>query len=147
MNSASSAASSTWHRVAGVLIAFWAGSVWTICGIVAPMLFSLLADRHLAGELAARFFFVVTVEGVCIGVALLLLRYVCRIRTIAPSALYVAAGLPLASHVILGPLMEQARAIGNMARFGMLHGIAALCFVLASAALVVLTWRFNHPAE
>ena len=111
------------------------------------MLFSLLADRHLAGELAARFFFVVTVEGICIGAALLLLRYVCRIRAIAPSALYVAAGLPLASHVILGPLMEQARAIGNMARFGMLHGIAALCFVLASAALVVLTWKFNHPAE
>jgi hypothetical protein len=147
VNSASPVTASSWHRVAGVLIALWAGGVWTVCGIVAPTLFSVVADRHLAGELAARFFLIATVEGVAIGVLLLALRYHRRVHALATVPILVAAGLPAASHVILGPLMEQARSVGNMALFGMLHGIAALCFVLASAALVVLTWKFNRPAE
>ncbi|MFL6547308.1 MAG: DUF4149 domain-containing protein [Povalibacter sp.] len=139
--------SPTWHRIAGVLIALWAGSLWTICAIVAPTLFAVLDNRHLAGDLAARFFHLETYLGVGIGAVVLALSYFGKIQTLSRTAAFIAAGLPLLSQLVLSPLMQDARAVGNMTRFGMLHGISAACFLVASVALIVLTWKFIRPAE
>jgi hypothetical protein len=43
--------------------------------------------------------------------------------------------------------MEQARSAGNMARFGMLHGVAAGLFMIACATALLLVWTFNRPAK
>lgn len=43
-----------WTRV--LVATFWAGSLWTIGYVVAPALFSTLADKVLAGTIAGRLF-------------------------------------------------------------------------------------------
>lgn len=133
-------------RVASILIAFWAGSLWTICGLVAPSLFAVLEDRKLAGQLAARFFLIETWIGVAMGAVLLGLSFSGKLVLPARSLVVVAAALPLVSHLLLGPLMERARAAGDMARFGILHGIAGACFLMACLAMLVVVWKFSRPA-
>ena len=132
-------------RLAFILAAFWAGSLWTICGIVAPSLFAVLEDRRQAGQLAGRFFHIETWIGVAIGGLLLVLSFAGKI---AVPRLWVvlAAGLPLASYLILGPLMSQARAAGDMARFGLLHGFSAVLFFGACLSVLVLLWKLSRPA-
>jgi len=143
----------TLTRLAGLLIAFWAGSLWTICGLVAPTLFRILESRQLAGHLAATFFNALTWIGVVMATVLLALNLAGRIalpggRPLSGRALVlITAGLPLASRLVLGPLMDQARAAGNMARFGALHGVAGACFLLACLGAALLLWKFNRPAE
>jgi len=137
-------------RLASILITLWAGSLWTICGLVAPTLFAVLEDRHVAGQLAATFFFAVTLIGVVVGSVLLALSFVGKpgsVRLPGRVLVLLTAGFPLASHLVLGPLMDQARAAGNMARFGMLHAVAGACFLIACAGALVMVWRFNRPAE
>jgi hypothetical protein len=133
-------------RVASILIAFWAGSLWTICGLVAPSLFAVLEDRKLAGQLAARFFLIETWIGVAMGAVLLGLSFSGKLELPARSLVVVAAALPLVSHLVLGPLMERARAAGDMGRFGILHGIAGACFLMACLAMLVVVWKFSRPA-
>lgn len=133
-------------RVAFVLIAFWAGSLWTICGIVAPSLFAVLDDRRIAGQLAARLFLIETWIGVAIGGFVLVMNLAGRLPLPGRWLVVIAAAAPLASHVALGPLMDQARAAGNMARFGILHGVAGACFLVSCVALLVVVWKFSRPA-
>ncbi|MGH8187222.1 MAG: DUF4149 domain-containing protein, partial [Steroidobacteraceae bacterium] len=57
--------------VARVLAGLWAGSLLTICGIVAPTLFATLDDRRLAGEVAGRFFEIATWLGIAFALPLL----------------------------------------------------------------------------
>ena len=52
--------------------------------------------------------------------------------------------LPLISQVGVGPLMERARVAGDMARFGMLHGVAGGLFLLACIGALLLVWDFNR---
>jgi hypothetical protein len=136
-------------RFTGIVVTLWAGSLWTICGLVAPTLFALLEDRSLAGRLAARFFDLVTLIGVAAGVLLLALTFTGRyVLPGRHGRLLVAstASLPALSELLLSPLMEQARASGNMARFGMLHGIAAAVFMIACGGALLVVWNFTRPA-
>ena len=59
----------------------------------------------------------------------------------------ITAGLPLLSKLALSPLMAQARAAGDMSRFGMLHGIAAALFMLACLAAIAMVWSLLRPAN
>ena len=135
------------QQLAGVLIALWAGSLWTICGIVAPTLFATLESRHVAGELAARFFYIETYLGVIAALVLLVMSHLGSVQNLARWAVLSGAGLPLTSQLLLSPLMEHARTAGNMAQFGVLHGLGALCFAAASLFLLIVVWRFTRPAE
>lgn len=135
------------RRLAAVLLTLWAGSLWTICGLVAPTLFAVLDDRRAAGQLVATFFLAATVIGVVIGAVLIALQLARKVTLPGRMPVLITAGLPLASHLILGPLMDQARAAGDMTRFGILHGIAGACFLIACGGACVLVWKFNRPAE
>lgn len=140
-------------RLAGLLIAFWAGSLWTVCGLVAPTLFRVLDSRQQAGQVAGAFFQALTWIGVAVATVLLALNLAGRLtlpggRPFSGRALIlISAGLPLAAHLALRPLMDQARAAGDMARFGTLHGVAGICFLLACLGAALLLWQFNRPAE
>ena len=101
----------------------------TICCVVAPTLFVALPDRQLAGATAAQFFRIVSMIGLAIGALLLILMLVGKLQLARRwgFALVIAtAALPIVSELALGPLMSSARAAGDMGRFGMLHGVAAL---------------------
>jgi pimeloyl-ACP methyl ester carboxylesterase len=130
------------ERVLQLVLAAWAGSLWTICGVVAPSLFAVLPERQVAGQLAGYFFSVATWFGLGLGsiaLALLLLR---KPRSTATFVLLgVAASAPLLSELILRPIMDAARAAGDMARFGMLHGVSALLFGVACLSAAALVWR------
>ncbi len=134
-------------RIAFLLMAFWAGSLWTVCGIVAPSLFAVLEDRRIAGQLAGRFFHIETAIGVVIGAVLLALSFSGKLQLPGRQWVAITALLPLTSYVVLSPLMATARASGNMARFGMLHGISAILFFGACLSAAMMLWRFSRPAE
>lgn len=134
-------------RLCVLLLTLWAGSLWAVCGIVAPTLFALLDDRRIAGQLATRFFLIETWMGALIAGALLVLSLTRKLVLPARTWIATAAALPLFSHLAIGPLMSRARAAGDMAQFAWLHGVSAACFLAAAVCLAVAVWKINRPAE
>jgi hypothetical protein len=130
------------ERVLQLVFAAWAGSLWTICGVVAPSLFAVLPERQIAGQVAGYFFSVATWLGLALGsiaLALLLMRK--QRNTTMYVLLGLAASAPLLSELVVRPVMYAARAGGDMARFGMLHGVSALLFGVACLSAALLVWR------
>jgi hypothetical protein len=137
----------TAYRIAGLLLSLWAGSLVTVCGLAAPTAFALL-ERRLAGQVAARLFFLETIIGLVAAVAVLVAQRIGRFpmpRGVL-IALAIGAAAPLASEVVLGPMMHTARSTGDMARFGALHGVSALLFVIACMSAIVAVWQFTRRA-
>ncbi len=138
------------RAVAAVLLTLWAGSLWTVCAIAAPVAFAMLDDRHAAARVAATLFGIETWLG---AVAALLLFACAAVRNslaarLGPPWLIAAtAAAPLLSELVLSPMMATARAANDMARFGMLHGVSAVLFVAAALGALILVLRFNRPAE
>jgi hypothetical protein len=137
-----------------VILALWAGSLWTVCAIVAHLLFSVVPDRSLAGDLAGHFFRVESWLGLALGgVVLALLSRIDKIRSNANYALAIVTSVaPLSNEIVLRPIMESARAAGDMRLFGILHGGAALLFGFACVTVLGLIWRTSRetrvsPAE
>ncbi|HEY8540275.1 MAG TPA: DUF4149 domain-containing protein [Steroidobacteraceae bacterium] len=135
------------YRTAAVLLALWAGSLLTVCALVAPTLFALL-ERSLAGRVAGRLFFAETVIGVVAAIGIFIAQRIGRfsLSRAATIGIVVAAGLPLASEIVLSPLMQAARSAGDMARFGLLHGVSAVLFAGACAAALFALWNVSRPA-
>ena len=131
-----------------MLLALWAGSLVTVCAIAAPSAFAVLPERHWAGQLAARLFLIETVMGVVVAACALSVHALGRAPLTRTVAVLIALGAaaPLASQVVLSPLMDAARSAGNMTRFGMLHGVSALLFFIACVCAVAALWIFNRPA-
>jgi Domain of unknown function (DUF4149) len=136
------------RRLELLVAILWAGSLWTICGLVAPMLFRLIDDRAVAGRIAGAFFRIEAWIGVGAALMIFGLRALGRSRADRPLAVAVALGaaLPVASTLLLGPLMEIASTQGDAARFGLLHGAAALAFGMASIAVLIVVLRVTRPA-
>lgn len=126
------------------LVTLWAGSLWTVCGIVAPQLFATLPERQLAGQMAARLFHIETWLGVVIAILLIAVFAARKIFAAGKAILWLillTAAAPLASELILGPMMSAAREANDMARFGMLHGVSAMLFVIACLSALALVWK------
>jgi hypothetical protein len=112
--------------------------------MVAPSLFVVLPDRHLAGELAGYFFHLEAWIGVGLGsIALLLLRRITSTTRFDYGLVLATAVAPLISELALHPLLNAARAAGDMQRFGVLHGVSALLFGFACITAALLVWRFS----
>src|SRR5882724_1851631 len=139
-------------RLLQIVLTLWAGSLWTICLIVAPSLFSLLADRHVAGELAGHFFRVESWLGLTLGggTLALLSRSDESVRNTPNFALtIVTVAGPVSSEVVLRLFMETAQAAKDTRMFGMLHGAAAFLFIFACLTALLLVWRVGatRPAK
>ena len=136
-----------WRRISGVILAFWTGSLWTVCAVVAPTLFRVLDNRQVAGQLAARFFHFEAYLSLVAGALLLALGAAGKLHSLNRWLIIVPACLPILSQIALGPLMEQARTSGDMARFGLLHGLAGMCYFVSCLVLILTVWRFSRPEE
>jgi hypothetical protein len=126
------------------LVTLWAGSLWTVCGIVAPQLFATLPERRLAGQMAARLFHIEAWLGVVVAIALIAIFAARRVFVASKTILWLivlTAAAPLASELILGPMMDAAREANDMARFGMLHGLSAVLFLIACVSALALVWK------
>ena len=127
-----------------ILLTFWAGGLWTICGIAAPSAFAVL-ERGAAGALVGRLFAIVAWGGASIAVFIIATARESRLAE-RSSRIWIAvtALAPLSSELVLGPLMRQARVAGDMQRFGLLHGLSAVLFLVAGLGLLALVVRVNR---
>ena len=120
-------------RLRLLVAAVWAGSLWTVGYLVAPTLFATL-ERTLAGQVAGSMFGVEAWLSIGCAGAMLLLE---RRRTMVLVVLAMLA-CTLASHFGVQPLMAEAH---GTPRFGMLHGISSVIYLLESllAGFLLLT--------
>jgi hypothetical protein len=121
-----------------VLLALWAGSLWSLALWVAPTLFYAQPDRHVAGALATRLFSIQTYVG--LGVASLALALPLRKRFIGG---YAAVALLAVNEWMLKSVMTVARSRGSLAglSFGAWHGISALLYLGACVIMMVVVFK------
>ncbi|GJH01880.1 DUF4149 domain-containing protein [Paraburkholderia terrae] len=148
--------SSVPHRLFRLLTVIWVGSLLTIGYAVAPVLFTSL-DRMTAGAVAAQLFRIEGVIGVVCGVLLLALCNVLvrrggdayrRLRWLIAGMLVCV----LVGYFALQPFMNALRIAAQEAgtdvghsvyasRFGMLHGVSSVFYLIESLLGIVLAWK------
>lgn len=150
-----SPASSVPHRLFRLFAMLWVGSQVTIGYVVVPVLFASL-DRMTAGTIAAQLFRIEGLVGAFSGVLLLALSNVLTRRgAVAYRRLrWFLAGMlacVLIGYFALQPFMNALRIeamnagvdIGNSPyanRFGMLHGVSSVFYLIQSLLGVALIW-------
>ena len=140
-----------------LLVTLWAGSLWTIGYLAAPVLFATLSDRTLAGTIAGMLFRAQAWLSLACGLLLLLLigldKTLSSRRT--PLILVVAMlACVLTGYFGLQPLMAEIRAAtahngGLMddalrSRFGMLHGLASVIYLVQSVLAIMLVVKTSQ---
>lgn len=127
-----------------ILLTAWTGGMWAIGYIAAPTLFSLLDDRKMAGQLAGQMFHIINWIGLICGILLLITVFKRYGRNWQLWILLVMVLLVANSEFILQPMMTELKAQGLLegseakARFGMLHGISSILYLLTSTMGLVL---------
>lgn len=143
-------------RIENLILALWVGSMIAIGYIAAPVLFSALDDRALAGALAGRMFAIVGIVGLVAG-GILLLAFLIREGSGSLShwrfwALLIMMMIVLGSQFVLQPMMADLKAQGIVAgseiakRFGMLHGVSSILYLVTSVIGVVLILFGTRPS-
>jgi len=132
-----------------ILLTAWIGGMWGVGYLAVPVLFSMLADRHLAGELAGRMFTIVSMVGLACGGVLLggaifgagrRWRRNWRVWVLIVMLVLVSVG-----EFVLQPMLhELAEGSAAAARFGVLHGISATLYLVTSLLGLVLV-GFPRP--
>ncbi len=126
-----------------IVLALWAGALWTAGFVVAPMLFATLDDRQLAGVLAGELFTAIAWLSVACLLLLLVFEYALHGRALlrrwSTALIVLALMLSLAGEVGVRPLMEAAQ---GSARFDTLHTLSSSLYLATCAiALALVAWR------
>ena len=132
-------------RLRVLLVTFWVGSAWTIGYVVAPLLFATLTDRAQAGTLAGLFFKAEAWISLICGASLLAILWAERENPTRILQIKLVIGMLLCTvlgYFGLQPYMAELRAIAAQSggimddamrsRFGMLHGVASVIYLLHS---------------
>ena len=124
-----------------ILLTLWVGSLWVSGFMVAPLLFAVLEDRSLAGTLAGELFSITAYLGLVCGAVLLALN-AAKYRTFNWRGLLLAGMLLLIviGQFVLTPMIAGLREQGlsGSPRFGQLHGMASVLYVITSLCGLVL---------
>ena len=128
-----------------LLLTLWVGSLWAIGYVAAPTLFSTLADRQMAGDIAGSLFAVSGWLGVACGVYvmiyLLARQEMAALKRAAFWLALLMVALTLVSLFGTQPLMAElkAEALPRQVmesvlkdRFAAWHGIASILYLLQS---------------
>ncbi|MBI3562208.1 MAG: DUF4149 domain-containing protein [Gammaproteobacteria bacterium] len=129
-----------------ILLTLWIGGSWVVGYIVAPVLFSMLADRNTAALVAGKLFNLMSLIGFACGAGLLALLFRQsgvgvwkRWQTWLLTLLLLSAAL---GYFYFSPAIEAMRQSGEAARasreFKWLHGLSAILYLLSSVAGGVL---------
>ena len=140
-----------------IAVTLWVGAMWGIGYIVAPVLFSRLGDRALAGLIAGKLFSLIAWIGIGCAVYLLLFRMVRYGGSVFKQGVFWIVLLMLALvcagefgvQPIMAALKEEALPKQVMEsvlrdRFAAWHGVSSVLYIIQSllgAALVVLLGR------
>jgi hypothetical protein len=128
-----------------LLLAAWAGLLLTLGAVVAPTLFVVLADRHLAGFIAGNLFRTATVISAAMAAALVLLaaRAGGEPARARQTQAVVPAILLSASEWLIRPQLDAARADGGAGggAFAAWHAVSSGLYWLATVWVVVALVR------
>ena len=128
-----------------ILLTLWVGGMWAIGYIVAPTLFSLL-EKSVAGNVAGQLFTIMSYVGLVCG-GLLLIGVISRLGVDVSRywVFWVLLGMLIIiviAQFVLQPMMAELKAVGitdlNRSKFGQLHGIASVLFLINSLAGLAL---------
>ena len=128
------------HKVDRLLLTIWIGGMWALGYIAAPILFKSLPDRALAGLLAGKMFYVMSIIGMLCG-GLLLLGLFWRRRLLVlrhwPFWIIVAMlGLIALGFFYVQPVIASLRELSPALReaehFKQWHGLAQIIYLLTS---------------
>lgn len=138
-------------KLALVAVTLWVGGLWAIGYLAAPVLFSALADKTMAGMLAGRMFTLVAYIGMACGFYLLIHRLAgfgsAALKQGFFWATLVMLLLAVAGHFGIQPILEglkeQALPKGVMEsmfrdRFARWHGISSIVYLVQSVLGLVL---------
>ena len=143
-----------------LLLTLWIGGMWSVGYIVAPTLFSMLDDRALAGAVAGQLFTIMSFIGV-VAAPVLLSAQLYHAETVWQRNWRVWVLLLMLLLIVIGefylqPLMAELKSGGisegsnNARRFGQLHGLASVLFLINSLlglGLVVFGLRRSAPVN
>jgi len=139
-----------------IILSLWVGGLWAVGFLAVPVLFHTLDDRVLAGELAAPMFTLINGIGLACG-GLLLVGALLRGRGVWRSwRVAVIVAMMVGSAVILfviqpqmAELKAQVAAVGGAlgARFGRLHGISSIIYLVVSVLGLALIAGEGSPRE
>lgn len=130
-----------------LLLTLWVGSLWAVGYLAVPTLFTMLDDRMLAGMLAGRMFTAVSFIGLGVGTLLLLRAWILEAAPLSQwrvRLLLMMLVIVLIGEFALQPMMAELKAGGlvegsdEAARFGLLHGVASILYLINSLAGMVL---------
>jgi len=140
-----------------IAVTLWVGAMWGIGYIVAPVLFSRLGDRALAGLIAGKLFSLIAWVGIGCAIYLLLFRMLRSGTGVFRQGVFWIALLMLALvcagefgiQPVMAALKEEALPKQVMEsvlrdRFAAWHGVSSVLYIIQSllgAALVVLLGR------
>jgi len=125
-----------------ILLTLWIGGMWSVGYIVAPTLFAMLDDRSLAGAVAGQLFTIMSYVGL-VAATVLLSAQCYRAETAWHQNWRVWVLLLMLLLIVIGqfylqPLMAELKNAGlsegsdNARRFGQLHGLASVVFLINS---------------
>lgn len=127
------------------LLTFWVGGMWAIGYIVAPILFTVLDDRQLAGMIAGHTFTAMSYVGLACGSLLLIGGAYSRgWKHWRHGILLLMLVIVCVGQFVLQPMMAELKAAGlaegsaAAATFGKLHGMASILFLINSIAGLAL---------
>jgi hypothetical protein len=127
-----------------ILLTLWVGGLWVSGFLVAPLLFAGLEERAQAGTLAGTLFSAMSYLGLCCGSLLLTVHWLRnqphRFSGWRPVLLASMLLLVLAGEFVLAPMIAQLRTQGlaDSVRFGQLHGLASVVYVINCVLGLVL---------
>lgn len=131
-----------------IALTLWVGGMWITGYLVAPMLFSVLEDKQLAGMLAGRMFTAMSYVGLVCAVLLLSIQWQKPVvngwREWRRWLLLTMLLVIVVGEFVLQPMMAELKQLGleegsmTARRFGMLHGLASTLFLFNSLAGLVL---------
>lgn len=127
------------------VITLWVGGMWAIGYVAAPVLFTSLGDRQLAGAVAGRLFALIGWIGLASAAYLTIFMIVRRGVQVFRSAVFwlvlLMAVLVAASQFGIQPLMAQLKAAAlprevmesvMRDRFAAWHGISSILYLVQS---------------
>ena len=120
--------------------------MWFLGYIATPVLFSQLESRQMAGMVAGHLFGAINYTGLICGGLLLLFCFLVgdRVRSSRSWLLALMLLVIVVNQFLLQPMMAQAKLEGllegseSAARFGRLHGISSILYLINSVLGLVL---------
>jgi len=140
-----------------IAVALWAGGLWIVGYLVAPLLFLQAPDRQVAGQLAGHMFAAMAFVGLGCAAYVLVFRLARQGFSAMKQALFwvvlLMAALAVAGHFGVQPILAslKAQALPREVmesvlrdRFATWHGVASILYLIESllaVALVLLAAR------